>query len=226
MFRGQGWGRQNCCWCSVAEVTEVCHRGPSSTPPHSCLAAPTPLLLPPQSFVISVPVGGASAQPPPPPMSVPLYAECTHMSLRTLRWLGSPGDSISQRHSMTSSEEHLSSCTVSLNSDTPSSAGQVGSDCGSTKGSSGTLSHGDSNSTISISSYDTASTASRHDSDIMDDPQNTWENLGLVELETPVWPRRRRRLNTPSTDVSTRSCLNSPRISFSSGCHTPVTDSD
>ena len=128
------------------------------------------------------------------------------------------------RHSMTSSEEHLSSCTVSLNSDTPSSAGQVGSDCGSTKGSSGTLSHGDSNNTISINSSDTASTASLHDSDIMDDPQNTWENLGLVELETPIRPRQRRGLNTPSTDV--RSYLNSPRISFSSGCHTPVTDSD
>ena len=135
-------------------------------------------------------------------------------------------DSSESRHSMTSSEEHLSSCTVSLDSNTPSSAGQVYSDCGSTKGSSGTLSHGDSNSTISINSSDIASTASLHDSDIIDDPQNTWENLGLVELETPVRPRQRRRLNTPSTDVSTRSCLNSPRISFSSGCHTPVTNSD
>ena len=130
------------------------------------------------------------------------------------------------RHSMTSSDEHLSSCNVSLDSDTPSSARQVDSDRDATKSSSSTLSHSDSHSTISVNSSDTASTASLHDSDILDDPQNTWENLGLVELETPVRPRQRRRLNTPSTDVSTRSCLNSPRISFSSGCHTPVTDSD
>ena len=89
-----------------------------------------------------------------------------------------------------------------------------------------TLSHIDSNSTLSTNSCDTASTASFHDSDIMDDPQNTWENPGLVELETPVRPRQQRRLNIRSPDVSTRSYMNSPRISYSSGCHTPVTDSD
>ena len=71
-----------------------------------------------------------------------------------------------------------------------------------------------------------ASTTSLHDSDMVDDPQNTWENLGLVELETPARPRQCRRLNTPSIDVSARSYLNNPRVSYSSGCHTPVTDSD
>ena len=108
------------------------------------------------------------------------------------------------RHPMTSSEEHLSYCTVNLDSNTSSSARQVDSDRGSTESSSGTLSHSDSHRTISVHSSDTASTASLHDSNILDDPQNTWENLGLVELETPVRPRQRRRLNTPSTDVSTR----------------------
>ena len=130
------------------------------------------------------------------------------------------------KHSMSSSDERPSSCNVSLSSHTPSTSRRMDSDRDETESSSCTLSHSDSHSTISVNSSDTASTASLHDSDILDDPQNTWENLGLVELETPVRPRQRRRLNTPSTDVSTRSCLNSPRISFSSGCHTPVTDSD
>ena len=133
---------------------------------------------------------------------------------------------LESRNSLASSEEQLSSRTVNLNSDAPSSVGQVGSGGSSTRGSTVTLSHSDSNSTLSTNSSDTASTASLHDYDIMDDPQNTWENLGLVELETLVRPRQGRRLNTPSTDASTRSYLNSPRISFSFGCHTPVTDSD
>ena len=119
------------------------------------------------------------------------------------------------KHSMSSSNERLSSCNVNLDSDTPSTSRRMDSDRDETESSSSTLSHRDSHSTISVNSYDTASTASLHDSDILDDPQNTWESLGLVELETPVRPRQRRRLNTPSTDVSTRSCLNSPRISFS-----------
>ena len=130
------------------------------------------------------------------------------------------------RNSLASSEEQLSSRTVSLNSDTSSPEGPVGSDGGSASSSTITLSHSNSHSTLSTNSSDTASTASLHDSDIMDGPQNTWENLGLVELETPARPRQRRRLNTSSTDVSTRSYLNSPRVSYSSGCHTPVTDSD
>ena len=52
------------------------------------------------------------------------------------------------------------------------------------------------------SSGDTASTASLHDSDIADDPDEIWNDLGLVALDTPVQPRRRRRLNTPSTGAS------------------------
>ena len=130
------------------------------------------------------------------------------------------------RNSLASSEELVSSRTVRLNSDTSSREGQVGLGGGLASSSTVILSHSDSISTLSTNSSDTASTASLHDSDIMDDPQNTWQNLGLVELETPVRPRQRRRLNTPSTDVSTRSYLNSPRISYSSGCRTPVTDSD
>ena len=130
------------------------------------------------------------------------------------------------RNSLANSEEQLSSRTVSLNSHTSSPKGHVGSGGGSASSSTITLSHSDSHSTLSTNSSDTASTASLHDSDIMDDPQNTWENLGLAELETLVQPRQRRRLNTPNTDVSTRSYLNNPRVSYSSGCHTPMTDSD
>ena len=130
------------------------------------------------------------------------------------------------QNSLASSEEQLSSRTVSLNSDTSSSEGQVGSGGVLARSSTTTVSQCDSHGTISTNSSDTTSTASLHDSDIMDDPQNTWESLGLVELETPARPRQRRRLNTSSTDLSTRSYLNSPRVSYSSGCHTPVTHSD
>ena len=130
------------------------------------------------------------------------------------------------RNSHASSEEQLSSRTIGLNLDTSLLERQVGLGDGSASSSTITLSHSDSNSTLSTNSSHTALTASLHDSDIMDDPQNTWENLGLVEPETPVRPRQRRRLNTPSTDMSTRSYLNSPRISYSSACHIPVIDSD
>ena len=133
--------------------------------------------------------------------------------------------SLSQ-NSLASSEEQLSSRTVSLKSDTSSSDGHVGSGDVSARSSTTTVSQGDSHGTISINSSDTASTTSLHDSDIADDPQNTWQSLGLVELETLARPRQRGRLNRPSTNVCTRFHQKSPRVSYSSDYHTPVTDSD
>ena len=93
------------------------------------------------------------------------------------------------RNSLASSDEQLSSRTINLTSDTFSPEGRVGSGSGSASSSNIALSHSNSNSKLSTNSSDTASTASLHDSDIMDDPRNTWENLGLVELEIPVRPR-------------------------------------
>ena len=49
--------------------------------------------------------------------------------------------------------------------------------------------------------------------------------LGLQALNTPIQPCQRRRLNMPSTDASSRSCV-SGCLSISSACHTPISESD
>ena len=87
---------------------------------------------------------------------------------------------------LTSSDDHLSSSTVSLKSDTSSSYGPVGSGTASAHSPATTVNQCDLHSSISSNSSDTASTASLRHSDIVDDPKNTSENLGLVELETPA----------------------------------------
>ena len=72
-----------------------------------------------------------------------------------------------------SSDDHLSSSTISLKSDASSSDGHVGSRTASARNSTTTVSQGDSHDSISSNSSDTASTASLHDSDVVDDPENT-----------------------------------------------------
>ena len=55
---------------------------------------------------------------------------------------------------------------------------------------------------VSDSSNDTASTVSLHESEIADDPRETWALLGLTALVTPEQPRRRHRPNTPGAEAS------------------------
>ena len=112
---------------------------------------------------------------------------------------------------LTSSDDHLSSSAVSLKSDTSSSDGPVCLGTALAHSPVTTVSQCDSHTGINANSSDTTSTAGLHHSDIVDDPQNTYEHLGLLELESPVRRSLRRRLNTPSTDVSSWSCPNSPR---------------
>ena len=77
----------------------------------------------------------------------------------------------------------------------------------------------------SVSLEDTAGTISLHGSDIADNPDDVWMAPGLTALETPGQPHLQRRLNTPSTEASSRH-YDSDRLSYSSGYRTPVTDSD
>ena len=72
------------------------------------------------------------------------------------------------------------------------------------------------------STDDTASTVSLHDSGMPDDLEETWNQLGLMALDTQVQPRRCRQLDTPSTEASSHYSLDSGRLSISSGCHTPL----
>ena len=77
-------------------------------------------------------------------------------------------------------------------------------------------------STDSSSSDDTTTTVSLQESDLADDPEQVWDNLGLVAPDTPMQPYRRRRLNTPGTEASSHFCSNRERLSISCGCHTPL----
>ena len=76
------------------------------------------------------------------------------------------------------------------------------------------------------SSADTASTMSFLGSSDSDNPDLVWAAIGLSTFAALVHPRPRMRLNTPSTDASSHYTYQSYRQSISSGCRTPVSDSD